>query len=874
MRELPTGTVTFLFTDIEGSTRLLQELGPDYSRVQTDHMRIMREAIAEGGGQEIRTEGDAFFAVFPTATGAVLATVRAQRAMHNHPWSHGRALRVRIGVHTGEGRLGGDDYLGIDVNRAARIAAAGHGGQVLLSEATRTLVRDSLPEGVAVRDLGAHRLKDLAEPEHLYDLRIDGLLAEFPPLKSLETPTNLPAELTSFVGRERELETVKRLLASIRLLTLTGPGGSGKTRLALRAASDLLDRFPDGVFFVELASISDPNLVPSEIASALRTGELGRRPVLETLQIELRHRKCLLVLDNFEQVVEASPSVGALIASAPLIRVLVTSRAPLRIGGEQEFPVSPLELPDPERRPSPDELTRFEALTLFVERAMAVDPSFALDEDNSRAVVEICRRLDGLPLAIELAASRLRLLSPSALLERLDRGLRLLASSSRDVPSRQRTLRAAIEWSYNLLAPEIATLFRRICVFAGGFTIAAAESVSDPEDELGIDILDGLDALLDTSLVRRRPVMVDQDRFETLQTVRAYGLERLQEQEEAPAMRRRHALYFLEFAETTEPELRGPDLDLHLEVLRLEHDNMRTALSWAIEHDEGEVSLRLVAALWRFWQIHGHLTAGRRWAEQALSLPSAAGRTRVRARALLAAGSLAYWQHAGPPMLKAYEEGLTIFRELEDPAGIALATFDIGFVLALDGKILEAAETFGESRSLFEEVGDTRGVGDSLFALSGMSRKLGDFAAARAHAEEALRLHKELGDVFGIHGDLYVLARAADAAGDLETARDLFIETMDMAWHVGFPTGIALSLDLLANQETTRGRPIRAMRLAGASETIKESVGGEAPPELLDLPDTRGKARLLIGEEELQAAWDEGRAMSLEEALAYAREDG
>jgi predicted ATPase/class 3 adenylate cyclase len=830
MRELPTGTVTFLFTDIEGSTRLLQELGPDYSLVQADHMRIMREAIAAGGGREIRTEGDAFFAVFPTATGAVLAAVRAQRAMHAHPWSHGRPLRVRMGVHTGEGRLGGDDYLGIDVNRAARIAAAGHGGQVLLSDATRALVSDGLPEGVAIRDLGAHRLKDLPHPEHLYDLRIDGILAEFPPLKSLETPTNLPAELTSFVGREQELKTVKKLLGSARLLTLTGPGGSGKTRLALRAASDLLDSFPDGVFFVELASISDPDLVPRVIASALRTGEMGRRPVLETLQIELRHQNSLLVLDNFEQVIGASPAVGTLVGAAPRIRVLVTSRGPLRIRGEQEFPVPPLRLPDPARPPSPEELTRFEALTLFVERALAVDPSFVLDEQNSRAVVEICRRLDGLPLAIELAASRLRLLSPSAMLERLDRALPLLAGSSRDVPARQRTLRGAIEWSYNLLDPEIAVLFRRLCVFARGFTIAAAESVCDPEAELAVGILEGLDGLLDTSLVRRRPVMVDQDRYETFQTVREYGLERFEESNEGPAVRRRHAHFFLEVAESTEPALRGPDLEHHLEVLRLEHDNMRAALSWALQRDDGEVALRLVAALWRFWQIDGHLTAGRRWADQALALSSAGGRTRLRARALLATGSLAYWQRADPAMLKAYEEGMAIFRELEDPAGVSLATYDMGFVPALDGRIAEAAEMFRKSLALFEEIRDTRGMGDSLFALSGMARKQGDLVAARAHAEEALRLHKELGDVFGIHGDLYTLARAAAEAGDVDTARDLFLETMDMAEHVGFPTGIALSLDLLANQETARGRPVRAMRLAGASEVIKEAVGGEAPP--------------------------------------------
>lgn len=871
MTQLPTGTVTFLFTDIEGSTRLLQELGPDYSPVQTDHMRIMRDAIATGGGVEIRTEGDAFFAVFPSATGAVAAAVQAQRGMNDHDWSHGRPLRVRMGMHTGEGILGGDDYLGIDVNRAARIAAAGHGDQVLLSEASRAVVIEDLPDGVAVRDLGAHRLKDFPEPTRLHDLVIDGLPAEFPPLKTLEIPSNLPPELTSFVGRDRELETVKDLLGSTRLLTLTGPGGSGKTRLALRAAAGVLDRFRDGVFFVELASISEPDLVPSAIASALRTGEEGSLSVLETLVIELRDHSCLLVLDNFEQVIDASPAIGTLVGAAPQIRVLITSRSPLRIKGEQEFPVPPLGLPDPARPPGPEELTRFEALALFVERAMAIDPSFVLDEENSRAITEICRRLDGLPLAIELAASRLRLLSPSAMLERLDRALPLLTGTARDLPARQRTLRGAIDWSYDLLAPEIAALFRRICVFAGGFTIAAAESVEAAEGELGVDTLEGLDALLDTSLIRRRSEALH-DRFETLQTVREYGLERLEERDETAALRRHHAQYFLDLAEATEPELRGPDLELHLEVLRLEHDNMRAALAWALEHDEGDLALRMSSALWRFWQLHGDLTEGRSWTDQALGSPSAAGRTHERARALLATGSLAYWARATPAMVKACEQAMDIFRELNDRAGIAQTIYNTAFALAIEGKITGAAEMFRTSRDMFEEIGDTRGVGDSLFGLSGTSRKLGDLVAARAEAEEALRLHKDLGDLFGIHGDLYVLGRAVTDAGDLDAARELFLETLDMAEHFGSSTGVALSLDLLAVLDADRRKPARAMKLAGASAAIKDSIAGEAPPELLDLPDSLERARSLITDEEVKAAWQAGQRMSVDEAIAYARE--
>jgi predicted ATPase len=793
--------------------------------------------------------------------------------MNAHPWSHGGSLRVRMGMHTGEGRLGGDDYLGIDVNRAARIAAAGRGGQVLMSEATRILVADDLPAGVIVRDLGEHRLKDFDQPTRLHDLVIDGLPAEFPSLNTLEIPTNLPVELTSFVGREQELEKIRRLLGLTRLLTLTGPGGSGKTRLALRVASDQLDRYPDGVFFVELASVNEPHLVPSVIASALRTGEQGPLPILETLQIELRQRTALLVLDNFEQVIEASPTVGALLSGAPRITMLVTSRGPLRIQGEQEFSVPPLELPDAARLPAPEELAGFESVALFVERALAIEPNFILDGRNSQAVVEICRRLDGLPLAIELAASRLRLLSPPAILERLDRSLSVLAGRSRDLPERQRTLRGAISWSYDLLAPEIAALFRRMCVFAGGFSIAAAESVCDPDGELEVLTLEGLEALLDTSLVRRKATAADHDRFETLQTVREYGLERLVSDDDAPAVKRRHAHYFLDLAERIEPGFRGPDLEHHLQVLDLDHDNLRAALTWVLERDEGEVGLRLVSALWRFWHLHGDLTAGLRWADEVLALPSAVGRTTFRAHALLAGGSLAYWQLAPAPMLRAYEEGLAIFRELDDHRGIALATYDMGFALALDGEVNQAAELLRSSRAMFEELGEQRGVGDALFGLSIMSRLQGNPMVAQAEAEEALQLHKDLGDLLGIHGDLYVLGSANRQNGNPDRARDLFLETMGMAEHMENPTGITLSLDNLAHEEIARGNPVKAMRLGGASEAIKESVGGEAPPELIDLPDLLEAVRPLMGEEEIRAAWEEGRRMSLEEALAYARED-
>jgi predicted ATPase/class 3 adenylate cyclase len=871
--DLPTGTVTFLFTDIEGSTRLLRELGDSYRAVQDDHMRLMREAIAQGGGTEIRTEGDSFFVVFPSATEAVRAVVTAQQSLAEHTWSHGEPLRVRMGLHTGEGRLGGDDYLGMDVNRAARIAAAAHGGQVLLSEATRALVAETLPDGVSLLSLGEHRLKDFDDPQPIHQLLIDGLAANFPPIRSLEIPTNLPPQLTSFVGREQELAEIESLLDSSRLVTLTGVGGSGKTRLALRAGFDLLGRFPDGVFFVDLSSITESALVPSVIAGTLRSGERGSRPVMEALQIELRQLAALLILDNFEQVIEASDVVGKLLSSAALVRFLVTSRGPLRIRGEQEYPVAPLDLPDQRHLPAVSELPSYAAIALFVERATAIDPQFQLTEENAPAVVEICRRLDGLPLAIELATSRLRLMSPAAMLERLDRALPLLAGGSRDLPARQRTLRGAIGWSHDLLSPEMAVLFRRVCVFAGGFTLDAAEAVCRPEADLGLDAMEAMEDLLGTALVRRTPTMMGDVRFDTLQTVREFGLERLADDEGALEVRRRHALHFLDLAERFALESRGPDLPRFMGLLHVEHDNVRAALTWALENDEGDVALRLSSSVWRFWHLHGDLSAGRRWLSQALALPSASSRTRERAQALIALGSLSYWQRDRDACADAYTEALDIFTELDDPAGIAYGTFNLGFVRLIEGNTTEAVQMLQASRSMFEALGDRRGVADCLFGLSIAARLQGDMPTARATGEEGLRLHEEVEDVFGVVSSLYAAGRAAAEMGDFDVARAYFLRVLGLAQLFGDRTGIALALDNLANEEMGRGDPIRALRLGGASDAIKEGVGGEAPHELVVLTDPRERAAPSLTRDQIDAAWADGRAMSLEDVVAYAREE-
>jgi predicted ATPase/class 3 adenylate cyclase len=873
MGELPTGTVTFLFTDIEGSTRLLQTLGEGWKTVLEDHNRLVRGAIREASGVDLRTEGDSFFAVFRTAPAAVTAAAAAQRALAANPWPQDASVRIRMGMHTGMGTVGGDSYVGLDVHRAARIAAAGHGGQVLLSSATSELVRAGLPPELGLRDLGEHRLKDLARPERIFQLMIDALPAEFPPINSLETPSNLPVQRTSFVGRAREVARVKELLRGPGLLTLTGPGGSGKTRLALHAARVLLDDYPDGVFFVELAPITDPRLVPSSIADSVGARAEGARPVLDTLRDHVRDREMLLIVDNFEQVLEASSVVADLLAAAPGMRILVTSREPLHVTGEQELTVPPMDLPDTGQLAAPEQLMQYEAVALFVQRARAVDPGFRVTEANASTVAELCLRLDGLPLAIELAASRVKLLSPRAILERLENRLKLLTGGPIDLPARQRTLREAIGWSYDLLDNAERALFRRLSVFPGGWTLEAAEAVAYPEGGLGGDALEVLGSLVDKSLAMRSPTASDVVRFGMLETIREFGVEQLESAGEAEATRERHASYFVKAAEAAEPHLRGLQRKRWLDGLELEHDNLRAALRRAIDAGDAHFGLRLVGTLWRFWHLHGHLAEGRRWAEEVLALPAASGRTAERAKALTALGGLAYWQEDLPPTRRAYEEALGIARELGDRSAEAEGIYNLAYVPAYEGDIAGAVAMIEESRAAFEELGIRRGVADVSWILGIVARLEGDLSRSRALAEESLLLHRQAGDLFGVTDALHTLGRTALAQEDLATAASSFLEALNNDEQVGNRTGMAIVMDNLAAKASAEGQHLRALRLAGASEAIKEAAGGHAPPPLIDLPDPREAAREALGKAAVEAAWDEGRAMPLDQALAYARQE-
>jgi predicted ATPase/class 3 adenylate cyclase len=865
-RRLPTGTVTFLFTDIEGSTKLLRRLGDGYPAILAEHHRILLEAVEAGGGTRVSTEGDAVFAVFPDAPSALGSAVAAQRGLAGRDWGDGTDVRVRMGLHTGQGMVADGDYVGIDVHRAARIAGAGHGGQVLVSDATRALVEQSLPPAVTLMDLGPHRLKDLAEPEHLYQAVASGLRVAFPPLRSLDArPTNLPSQLTSFIGRDREVAEVRRLLSGARLVTLTGPGGTGKTRLSLQVAAESVGDFADGVFFVPLASITDPALVASTVAVSLRIQELGEHAIDEILQEYLRDREMLLVLDNFEQVVAASSLVSALLAAAPRLRAMVTSRERLHLSGEQEYSVPPLGLPDPANLPPLEALSQYEAVALFIQRARAVDPSFAVTDANAPAVAEICVRLDGLPLAIELAAARSRILPPDALLGRLGEKLRLLRGGARDLPARQQTLRDAIAWSYDLLEPDEQRRFRQLGVFMGGWTVDAADRVTGAGPEG--DALDELESLVDKSLARATESAQGEPRFWMLETIREFAAERLLDAGEAADVADRHAAYYLAFAERSEPRLTRDAAVL--DRVQAEHDNLRAALQWSIDTGEAATGLRIGGALWRFWHLRGHFTEGRAKMAELLALPAATGV--ARGRGLLALGSLVYWQGDYDMAEASYEEAKALFEAASDDAGAAESAYDLAYIAGVKQDLPLAERRFEEARGLYERVGDELGVANTLMGVALSPWLQGDSSRLREVIDQTIPIYRRAGDAFGLANALSMLARADVDDGLLEEALPNYLESIDLFEEIGDLSGLAFSLDDLAELFFEQKDRERALRLAGAADAMRESLGAAAPRTLVRSFDTLGQALRVMDEAAVAKAWEEGRAMSMEQALAYLR---
>jgi predicted ATPase/class 3 adenylate cyclase len=878
---LPTGTVTFLFTDIEGSTRLVNELGHRFDAILAAHHALIRASLAREGGIEVSTEGDSFFVAFSSGPAAVAAAVSAQRAIAAHPWPDDAQLHVRMGLHTGEGRLAGDNYVGSDVNRAARISAAGHGGQTLLSDTTRALVALRLPAGVTLRDLGSHRLKDLPVPERIWQLDIDGLPVEFPPIRSLDVrPNNLPLPTSSLIGRTAELAAVVDLIREQRLVTLTGTGGTGKTRLAIAAAHHLVADFDDGAFFVALQDARDRHAAAAAVALALAVREKYDRDIEQGVKDFLEHRTLLLVLDNFEQVVAAgAPLVAEFLGGSPGLRVVVTSRAVLRLSGEQEYPVPPLDVPDPREPPPLRALGQVEAIALFVQRARAVAPGFAITDDNARAVIEICRRLDGLPLGIELAAARVKLLTPSAILDRLDRHLPVLATAALDVPARQRTLHATIDWSYQLLEPAEQRLLARLAVFAGGWTLEAAEEVCNAGGDLGMDTLDGLFSLADKSLVRRMaPDQVEdqeETRFGMLQVIREFAAEKLDAEPDSEAIRRRHAEWVLVLAETAQPELRRRDLRRWQQRLRREEENLRTALRWALDHGDAEIGLRTASAVWDFWHYWAEVREGITWLESLLALPGAAGPTDARARGLDALGGLVYWQGKPERAWDLYEAAVAIRRELGDDHALAEALFQTAWAAAASYDVERATLRAGAARELFERSGDATSVQLVSLWLVEVPVILeggGDAEAALRAETAAYELTQELGRTHDaadlLSGRAMVHRMMGDPAGGIPVAQAAIA-----AWHaLGNLGRLPLAFKVLAALELQAGEPRRAVRIEAAARRLSEDVGGDLYEVFGQLGDVIEEARPQLDPEEHARAVEEGRTLGLDDHVRFALE--
>jgi predicted ATPase/class 3 adenylate cyclase len=875
MTDLPTGTVTFFFTDIEGSTGLLQTLGDRYPAVLDEHAAIVRRAVSEDGGIEVSTHGDALFVAFRSPLGAVRAAVAAQRALASHDWSPGPPMRVRMGIHTGEGTLGGDDYVGIDVHRAARIADAAHGGQVILSDATRGLVQRALPAGASLRDLGVHHLRGIVDPERLHELVIEGLASDFPAPRTLDArPNNLPLQLTSFVGREEEITEVERLLGHTRLLTLTGPGGSGKSRLALRVAADLLPQYRDGSCFVDLSPVTDPALVPAAVAKALGVPEAAGRPILDEVKDHLRHRELLQVVDNFEQVAQAGPVIEELLTAAPKLRTMVTSRVVLSLRGEQEYAVPPLHVPDPQRLPLDlSALSAVEAVRLFTERAQAASPRFALTEQNAPVVAEITARLDGLPLAIELAATRTKVLTPEQILSRLKQRLSILTSGSQSLPKRQRTLRAAIAWSYDLLDPVERRLFARLSVFTGGWTFESAEAVCDPE-ELGLDALDGLTSLVDKSLIRRTEPPGRPARFSMLETIREFGQDQLEATGDLELVLRRHAEHFLRLAIEVELHLTADDQGAWLDRCEQEHANLRAALRWAIDRGEAGPAQAAAGALWRFWQQRGHLAEGRRWLEETLALPSGQAPTAARAKALAGAGGIAWWSDQGASYAF-YDEALAIERELGDPARLAEALYNQAFAVAAEQNLNLAARLLDESLELFRQVGDEPGVARVLAMQVVPDAMAGAWDRVVARIEEVAAIWRRLGDRLNLAFGLIWLAFAYGRAGRRDDARSTALEALELFREADNATGIALAFLDLAFLLTWEGRHEDALRMAGVAERMRDLAGGGPAPGFGGMleGDPGADARAHLTEDVAQRAWQDGLTLRVDEAVALAQGD-
>jgi predicted ATPase/class 3 adenylate cyclase len=904
---MPDGTVTFLFTDIEGSTRLWERYPDLMPEVIARHDRLMRQAVTEHRGVVFKMVGDAVCAAFATPVDGLAATIAAQRRLDAEVWGEVGTIRVRMALHSGAAELRDNDYFGQPLNRVARLLSTGHGGQILLSRVVAEAVQPTLPDGITLRDMGEHRLKDLQRAERIAQVVVAGLRDEFPALKSLDyRPHNLPLQPTPLIGRERELREAPVLAGdeAVRIVTFTGPGGMGKTRLAIHIAAELLDAFADGVYFISLAQVNDPELVGPAIVQTLGLREKPGQTVRDTIVDYLASKDLLLVLDNFEQVLPAAPLVADLLAACPGVKVLVTSRARLHLRGELEYAIPPLELPKPGQPVEVEHLLGCSAVRLFVDRAQSVKPDFTLTTGNAPDVVAICRRLDGWPLAIELAAARVRLLTPKAMLARLTRSLDVLSGGQRDLPDRHQTLRGTIAWSYDLLDPGGQALFRRLAVFAGGWSLEAAEAiVADGAD----DVLDGLMALIDHHLVQRHDVD-DEPRFTMLRTIADFGLEQLDAQGEAFDLRAQHAAWFLELARSAEQSLDRRGQEQALDLLDREHDNLVAALHWYQEQEPTD-GLQLGTALWRFWRTRGYLTEGRalldallearsfmtppevqaqalsgaamlaleqddfhcatEYSNEALAIYEEAGSARGHAIPLLCLGSVAAKQGDFTRAAPFFERSLEVARATRDDYSGIFAIRNLAIVALVHGDVEQARAQLQESLRLARARGDQSAMASALGNLGFIALRQGQLDTARAAFEETLALARKLRDKVRTSAVLQTLGSTAADQGDTQQALSYYQECLTLCRELGNRLQAISCLEEMAYMALVLGLPEQAAWFYGATDALR--VAYDAPLMALELAEREphlAATRAALGERAFDVAWQRGMAATLDEALA------
>jgi predicted ATPase/class 3 adenylate cyclase len=854
-------TLTFLFTDIEGSTRLW-EIHPEAMRLDmTRHDLLLRTAVSGRGGEVVKGTGDGVLAAFSVATDALRAAIDVQRALAAEAWSVPGGIRVRMGIHSGEAERRDGDYYGTALNRAARLMGIAHGGQTLVSAAAAALVRDSLPDGIALRDLGLHPLRDLLQPEQVFQADAPPLPTEFPPIRSGKgVPTRLPSPLTSFVGREREIAALIPLVERTRLVTLIGPGGAGKTRLSLRLAFEVLDGFPDGVFFVDLAGLGDGSLVPAATAQGVGVREEAGTPVAATLARQLRDKRMLVILDNCEHLVDACARLAdGLLRDCARLSLLATSREALGVGGETLFPVPSLGLP------AGSTVSDAESVRLFAERAEAVAPGFRVTDDNAAAVAEICRRLDGIPLAIELAAARVRVLSPAEIARRLDDRFALLTAGGRTALPRQQTLRALIDWSHQLLGGHERILFRRLAVFSGGFGLTAAEAVCSSAGGEALDVLDLISQLVGKSLLVAGDDGQGGTRYRMLDTLRAFAREQLVAFGEEAALRSAHLGWCRSLCLEAEPELIGAHQREWFDRLAVEHDNLRAAIAWGLEASPRE-ALEIVKALFWFWQARGHQGEGRAWTDAALAHPSAAAADALRQGALLAAGSLAWvaGEHAAADRQLA--ESADIAHALGDTRARAIALSLLGHTRVFAGHLDGARQVLDEALRLARAVDEPYPLARVLGSLGDLARAQGDDDALVRIADEAFATFSRIDMSEGMAFNL-AYASWGLRTRDPTEARARLARALVLFDRVDHPYGLAFGLLVLLH--VLRPPAATCARLLGAMDLLLER--SSMPHQERDarmVAELRATVRAELGGPAFDAAVAEGYRLARGELLA------